>query len=264
LRHLPKVVVSDIGGTLVRNANKIPEFTGKVLNDIIKKGIPVILITGFNYHTVKAFVQDLDKNIILMPQNGTLCIKDDEVIWEYRIDTEPVKKIYNFLDEEKLPVIVYKGIEDDFSVFYKGRGIIKRGYPFVEIKSLNDFQNITGISTIIPFDKIEIISKKIKDFTVDDLQMIRVREKDFYWLEVAPRKVRKDIAIKRYCEKNQVSLSDVIFFGDNYNDLELLRIVGTPVIVENAVTDLKNEFKTVAESVYNEGVAKYLIDIFNL
>ena len=260
---LPELVVSDIGGTLVSGSSSIPEFTGRVFSEIIKKNIPVVLVTGFNYHTTRSYVNGLDENIILMPQNGTICLKNNEIIWEYRIESEPVKDIYELLELEKLPVIVYKGIEEDFKVLYKGRDIIKRGHPFVEIEQLDDLKNITGISTIVPFDKIETISDKIKSIIGNRFQMIKVKEEKYYWLEVSPKDVRKDLAIKRFCKENSISLSDVIFFGDNYNDLELLRIVGKPVIVDNAVPDLKQEFDNVCKPVYDEGVALYLEEIFH-
>ncbi len=264
MENLPKLVVSDIGGTLVDSGSRIPDFTGNVFDKIIKRDIPVILITGFNYHTTRSYAKNLNENIIQMPQNGTICLKDNEVIWEYRIDKEPIKTIYDYLDGEFLPIIVYKGIEEDFAVLYKGRGVIKRDHPFKEIDHLDDLENITGISTVIAHEKIEIVSRKIKDIIGDNFQMIRVKEKDYYWLEVTPKNVRKDLAIERYCKENSISLDDVMFFGDNYNDLELLRKVGKPVIVDNAVYDLKNEFKTVCPPVYEEGVGKYLRNIFEL
>ncbi len=264
LSNLPKLVVSDIGGTLIGDSSIIPEFTGKTFAEMTKRDIPVVLITGFNYHTTKAYAKNLDRDTILMPQNGTLCLKKDEVIWEYGIDADPVKEIYDFLDKEQLPIIIYKGIEDNFEVQYLGRGFIERGYPFVEIDNLDNYNNITGISTIIPFDKIDMISSKVKNIIGNKFQMIRVKEEKHYWLEITPKNVRKDLAIKRFCEENSISLSDVIFFGDNYNDLELLRIVGTPVIVENAVIDLKNEFANICKPVYEEGVAIYLQELFKL
>jgi len=260
----PNLVVSDIGGTLAYGDISIPEKTGEVFHKLIMQDIPVILITGFNFHTTKKYVSNLNKNIILMPQNGTLCIKNEKLIWEYLIEQDVIRQIYSFLEKKELPIIVYKGFNENFTVLYEGRGIFKRDFPFQEMKNLDNFEGTTGISTIVKYDSIDMVSKNIKEIIGDRLQMIRVKEEKYYWLEVSPKKVRKDLAIKRFCKENDISLSDVIFFGDNYNDLELLRSVGHPVIVNNAIDEIKNEFKTVADSVYNEGVAKYLINLFDL
>ena len=39
-----------------------------------------------------------------------------------------------------------------------------------------------------------------------------------------------------------VTLSEVMAIGDNYNDLPMLEVVGTPYIMENAVEDLRRRF----------------------
>jgi len=261
LNNLPKLIVSDIGGTL-SYSDKIPQKTVEVLNEIFRMGIPIILITGFNYYTTKKYAKGLDKDIILMPQNGTLSLKSDKVLWEYKLEKDITKEIHDYLDKSNLPIIVYKGIREDFKILYKGRGIFNRDKPFVEVDNIDNFENVSGISTIVPHNKVEFIAENIKKIINNNLQMIRVKEEDYYWIEITPKDVRKDLAIKRYCNENNISLSDVIFFGDNYNDLELLRSVGTPVLMDNAVEDIKKEFKTFADSVFNEGVARFLSELY--
>ncbi len=69
---------------------------------------------------------------------------------------------------------------------------------------------------------------------------------------------------ERLCKELTVSLKDVIYFGDNFNDREVLRAVGYPVLVANAQPEMKEEFSTVIGSVTEEGVAYYLDDLFGL
>ena len=61
-----------------------------------------------------------------------------------------------------------------------------------------------------------------------------------------------------------ISISETIYFGDNFNDLDVLDSVGYPIVVENSVKELKEKFTIVIDSVFNEGVAKYLNKLFNL
>jgi hydroxymethylpyrimidine pyrophosphatase-like HAD family hydrolase len=76
--------------------------------------------------------------------------------------------------------------------------------------------------------------------------------------------MRKDLAMKRLCAELSVSLADVMYFGDNFNDLEVLRSVGYPVLVDNAAPELKEEFETVVPAVTEQGVAKYLNNLYHL
>jgi hydroxymethylpyrimidine pyrophosphatase-like HAD family hydrolase len=108
------------------------------------------------------------------------------------------------------------------------------------------------------------VRQNIENIVGNDFTVIYVRESNGSWLEVVNNHVRKDLALKRLCNQFQIPLTDTIYFGDNFNDREVLRLVGQPVLVENAMEELKKEFSRVIGSVYEEGVALYLNDLFDL
>jgi Cof subfamily protein (haloacid dehalogenase superfamily) len=261
---LPKLVSSDISGTLLRGKSEIPSFTVNVLNQLVNH-VPVALITGYNYHTTLTFTRELDQRILLMPQNGTLCIKEKKLLWEYRIPQYAACELYEYLDENNLPIIIYKGKIENFKNFYVHQDDIPSlSYGFQRINRLKHFENITGISTLLPDDKARTIKGIIESIVGDKFKVIYTREARDSWLEVVHSEVRKDLALKRLCGELSIPLSDVVYFGDNFNDRELLQIVGYPVLVENAAPELKEEFPTVIPSVYQEGVAHYLDDLYHL
>lgn len=260
----PKLVASDIGGTLIFDDNPIPIFTCRILNKLVKKDIPVVLITGFNYSTTKKYTKNLDKKIILMIQNGAVCIKNNRIYWEHQIPALDAEQIYNFMDKRKIPIIVYKGKKENFNVFYKKMEIIEKPKPFVEIENIENFYNITGISTLIPNILIEKTKEEIETIIKDKFQLIYSKGAKFSWLEITPIEARKDIALKRISNEMSISVSETIYFGDNFNDLDVLNTVGYPIVVENSVKELKEKFTITIDSVFNEGVAKYLNKLFNL
>jgi len=260
----PRLVASDIGGTLIFDDNPIPIFTCRILNELVKKDIPVVLITGFNYSTIKKYTKNLDKKVILMIQNGAICIKNNRIYWEHQIPALDAEQIYNFMDKRKIPIIVYKGEKDNFKVLYKKMGGITKSKPFIEVENIENFCNITGVSTLIPNILIEKIRKEIKKIINDKFQIIYSKGDKFSWLEITPIEARKDIALKRISDEMSISISDAIYFGDNFNDFDVLDAVGYPIIVENSVKELKEKFTIAIDSVSNEGVAKYLNKLFNL
>ena len=52
----------------------------------------------------------------------------------------------------------------------------------------------------------------------------------------------KGSGLRQLCERLGIGLDEVMSFGDNYNDLPLLDIVGTPYIMDNAAPDLRQRF----------------------
>ncbi len=167
--------------------------------------------------------------------------------------------------KNNLPVIVYKGKNEGLKNYYiNKKDIHSLSYAFEKIDSLEDFGNITGISTLVPHEMAPAVKDKAEGFAGDKFKVIYTKVSKGSWLEVVHREVRKDLALKRLCKEMSVPLPEVVFFGDNFNDREVLRMVGHPVVVENAVPELKKEFETIIQSVYEEGVAHYLNDLYNL
>lgn len=261
---LPKLVASDIGGTLAAGIGTIPPFTASVLNGLMEIDVPVALVTGYNYNTVKRFAGNLDGKVLLMPQNGSLCIKEQKLIWEYRIPGPEAEALYGHLDANDLPVVIYKGKEEGFENYYVSRKEQPLSYGFQRIDRLENFENITGISTLIPNGMVPEVKRNIERIVGEKFKVIYSRGSGSSWLEVVHTGVRKDLALKRLCEETGISPNDVIYFGDNFNDLEALRLVGYPVVVQNAAAELKEEFFDIAGPVTDEGVAYYLKALYSL
>ncbi|MBD5513854.1 MAG: HAD hydrolase family protein [Lachnospiraceae bacterium] len=55
-----------------------------------------------------------------------------------------------------------------------------------------------------------------------------------------------------------ISLNEIVSFGDDINDMEMLQICGTGVAVSNAVMDVKAVADCVALSNDEDGLAEWL------
>ena len=73
----------------------------------------------------------------------------------------------------------------------------------------------------------------------------------------------KVVTVNYLSEKLNVNLSEVISFGDNYNDMDMLKCTGMPIAMENAVEDAKKAAKYVTKTNNESGVA-YAINNFIL
>ena len=258
------MAASDIGGTLVQGIRPIPPFTAAVLNRLVEE-IPIALITGYNYKTTLTFTGNLDERILLMPQNGTLCIKENQLVWEYRIPVPEARQLAAYLHENNLPVIVYKGRNGDFKNYYFSHNEIPSlSYGFERLPSIDYYEDITGISTLVPDEAAREVRAKIQSIVGERFTVIYSRGGKDSWLEICHAEVRKDLALKRLCDELSIPLADTLYFGDNFNDLEALRLVGYPVLVDNAAPELKVEFNTIIPPVQSEGAAHYLNDLYNL
>ena len=76
-------------------------------------------------------------------------------------------------------------------------------------------------------------------------------------IELAPKSVSKLSAIQLVLDKTE-TLNDVISFGDNYNDIEMLKHSGCGVAVENAREEIKSIADFITLKNTENGVAHFI------
>ena len=102
---------------------------------------------------------------------------------------------------------------------------IAKSFSVRDGKGINLAQK-TGIKcAIITADKWELITERAKDMGVEDV---------FY------NSHDKISDAQKFCDKYGISLSEVCFVGDDVNDIPLLRAVGMPAAVGDALEAVKN------------------------
>jgi hydroxymethylpyrimidine pyrophosphatase-like HAD family hydrolase len=76
------------------------------------------------------------------------------------------------------------------------------------------------------------------------------------YAEFNPKGVNKGTATLKLGEYLGIKPDEIIAFGDNSNDLPMLRAVGMPVSVANGIDEVKDVAKYVTKADYNTGVAE--------
>ncbi len=76
------------------------------------------------------------------------------------------------------------------------------------------------------------------------------------YLEIAPKIISKATALGLILKKCfDINLEEVMAFGDNYNDVEMIGAVGYGIAVENAIPEVKSVAREVTLSGKQDGVA---------
>lgn len=73
--------------------------------------------------------------------------------------------------------------------------------------------------------------------------------------DVAPHGINKGTGIKSLINILNLKPEEVVSFGDNYNDKEMMESTGYRVAMGNAVEDIKNMADFVTKSVTEDGIA---------
>ncbi|WP_181039090.1 HAD hydrolase family protein, partial [Brachyspira murdochii] len=82
------------------------------------------------------------------------------------------------------------------------------------------------------------------------------------FLEAVNKASNKGNALKRICEIKKIDIKDTIAFGDNFNDIEMIKYAGIGVAMGNAEEIVKQEAYYITLSNEEDGVGKFLSDLF--
>jgi len=259
-----RLVASDLGGTLVPPGEKnVPPASLSVLESILTRGVPVALVTGFNFHTARRMIAGLKGTPWLLVQNGTTALLGDQIIWEYDLAPHDAERLVRTLESLKVPVVAYRNLSRGGVPEYRGFDLFRRGFPFRSVQSFSDFSGITGVSTCVKNHKVGEVKAALNKDLSQGLRMVLSRGRSSTWVEVTPLNASKVRALRRLCKELKVDPEQVIYFGDNLNDLETLRMVGFPRVVEDALPELREEFPNTGSS-QDQGPARELARLFGL
>ena len=102
----------------------------------------------------------------------------------------------------------------------------------------------------------ESVAREIATRTNCKLQCYRGEK----WYAFMPAASGKTAAIRALAEISGISPEDTVAFGDDLNDIEMLRFCGTGIAVANAIPELQEAADEITLSNDEDGVAKWLAD----
>ena len=90
-------------------------------------------------------------------------------------------------------------------------------------------------------------------------QIIGYRSKPTY-LEISPKSISKKTSLEALLNHQypELGLQNVMAFGDNHNDIDMLNAVGVGVAVENAIAEAKDAADHRTACNIEDGVALFL------
>ncbi|WML33277.1 Cof-type HAD-IIB family hydrolase [Clostridium sp. OS1-26] len=260
-----KWCVCDMDGTLLNSQSAISEENEAALKRLQEKGIEVIIASGRTDLMVKSYIKQLGLTGPVISSNGGLIrnIKTGEILYLKLIEKSVVKEVLDFCSENNI----------DFLIYTIDRVYGNKGNPLMlKYGKLN--KNLPE-SINVPLEYLHNVNETIDNIDVLKILLVcgdheRIIELEEYFsknekitavssakglLDIMAPNISKGNALKILAEKMDVDLNDVIAFGDNYNDAEMLKSVGMPIAVENAVEDIKLQAKYITKSNNESGIA---------
>ena len=131
---------------------------------------------------------------------------------------------------------------------------IWEGVDYIKTFDFKELEDSYAEKIIVDSNSIEKM-EKLKKHMANDLYMLFSENRI---ITIHNKQSTKINGIKILAERYDISLSQIVAFGDDYNDMDMLRSCGIGVAVENALPEVKKAAKEITESNEQDGVAKWL------
>lgn len=259
-----KFVVSDLDGTLLYSHDTISEYTIQTVKKLIDSDINFAIATGRGQQGVQKFLKQLGINPYLICNNGAnIYSPDGKCIFDERIPKNIVTEI---LKEIRKNNLFYSAFQNEFYFHSKDEPVedFTSRPLFVEI-AVEKEEDVPDLNKIIVTDDDPQVLVNLLNILKEKFShLVEVMLSQPTCLDVAPKNCSKGTGIENLAKIFDLTTDDFMAFGDGENDLDMLKTVGHPVIMENSQEILKSLFSTVTLSNKEDGVARYLEKFFNL
>lgn len=264
-----KLICSDIDGTLLDKNRELSEMTIREIRRV--SPIPFVLISSRMPKAMRHLQKQLgNATAPIIAYNGGLVLHNNQVLHSAFINNTVLEDIIGLCAKTTIHLSLY--FEDEWFVpamdFWAERESENtKVTPIVKSSNavLNNWKNEgKGAHKIMCMgDKTEIdVLYKVLESSFSN-EIMLYRSKPTY-IEISHRSVSKKTAIEvllNSCYTN-FSIKNVVAFGDNYNDIEMLKSVGLGVAVANAIDEVLQIAHKITDTNKNNGVAKVIQELF--
>lgn len=258
-----KLLCSDLDGTLLSTKSDVSKYTITQIGRI-KQAARIILVSARMPNGMYYIQRDLgilDQPII--SYNGALVLDGAKELLSVTIPLNVVKEIHEVCEEHSTDLGLYAYNEWHVP---KTSERVEKEIKYTKTNpvfqpTLNTLEQWATKKSGI--HKIMLMgTKSTADALMPILQEKFENEINLYrsndtLIEIAPKSVSKLTAIQKLLHSGEL-LQDVIAFGDNYNDIEMLTHVGWGVAVSNGREEVKQIANFITSSNTENGVAQYI------
>ena len=257
-----KLIMSDIDGTILDQNHQLDSHLLELMPLLKQSEIPFVLASARSPLGIAPISKELGiTDFPIASYNGALISTGDKILSQHTINKKELLLLHDFLTKEfpTVSINVYSGKDWYVNTLDKWVEIeaqITGESP--KVTSLADFlqEEKNLIHKLLLIDNAATIQKLKETLaTIDFPQTDFYLSKDNY-LEVTHNQVSKKQALLELANYYQLSLTEIMSIGDNYNDIPMIETAGLGVAMGNAPTDVKVCANKVTDSNDQNGVSK--------
>ncbi|RGX55556.1 HAD family phosphatase [Anaerotruncus sp. AF02-27] len=244
-----KLIASDLDGTLLQNgAQKLNPEVFPLIRELRRKGIVFAAASGRQYPNLRRLFSPVWQDMIFLAENGALMMQHGEVIASYPVAREIGLAIIRDIETYGRCEVLLSG---------KHTSYLHTRSKDLAAALLYDTRN--AVTIVDDFAQVDEPFLKISAFDPEGIEHAAAHFQERWggvvsaavsgeeWMDFTV--ANKGGAIRLLQQKFGFQKAEMMAFGDNYNDLQMLEAVGHGYIMENAAEPLRERFPLHAKRV---------------
>lgn len=265
-----QLIALDIDGTLLSSRFTVSERNRAAIAEATRRGIEVALVTGRRYDFAMPVAQQIDSPLTMIVNNGALVrTKEGKTLVRHLLPRDTALRVLEatpawrdatsvVFDRPLSNQVMMETIDLEDGIrgaYYKwNRPFLGKAKP-LETCLVEDPIQVMFSGPVQPMRAAEQALRGVQ-FTEDfALAVTAYESKDFSMIDVLNPRVSKGVALAEWASLRGIAREEIMAIGDNHNDEEMLSFAGIPVVMENAVPELKTRGWHVTHTNDNDGVA---------
>jgi len=260
-----KAAAFDLDDTLLRDDLTISRETVNILRRLRDQGLIFVAASGRTLMSMKPFVDRLGCTSLCIASNGALVWDpaDGHVLHRITFSVDLCHEIVRFGNEFHC----YQQTYSDDRFFFNEVSEYSRRYAAMSMLPGDCVGDLTQFireprSKILMMAEEETVARMLVLGRERFAGRASVTCSKPYFLEFNPLEATKGIALEKTAALLGLKAENFAVFGDSLNDLPMLRIAGLSVAVANARPEVIAECDRVCASNNEDGVAKFLEQVF--
>jgi Cof subfamily protein (haloacid dehalogenase superfamily) len=258
-----RLIAIDIDGTLLDSHGRVPDANISAIAEAVTAGVEVALVTGRSFTFARPVADALPDRLTFIVSNGAVVKRKDgetlqrrmlprEVAHGVLTGTRAFRHVAGLMFDRALEgQIVTETMDWDQpnrrGYFERNRGRIAT-VPALEEALTEDPIQVMFNGSVAPMRGLLEVLRGLPGAAEFEVALTEYVQRDFSLLDVLARGCSKGAALAEWAAHRGLTRDQVMAVGDNFNDLEMLEFAGLPVVMGNAVPDLKTRGWTVTGS----------------
>lgn len=264
-----KIIALDLDGTLLNSDKQLTEENAAALERAAAAGAEIVPATGRFFRGMPEFIQELPYLRYVISVNGAQVydIKNQKTVCSSEMPWERAVSVMERLDEID---VIYDCYQDGWG--WMTKALYDKAEEFAP--TIHNLKMIRTLRTPVPELKeylrekgegVQKIQIFFKDLNLRE-KMLKVLPEEFPDLvvttsivnniEINSKGATKGNALNSLAEYLGVLKTETMAFGDDDNDISMLKAAGIGVAMGNAAKEAKEAADYITDSCDNSGVAK--------